>query len=172
EAVRGGERSAWVDGGGVVVGSYWERLSGDRAGREVMPLLFRPGREHAALVAEELVRSGGFALVVLTGSGAGRLGDGEGVRLGSGAREGGSALVVVAEGAPVSHLRARSWLDPSGFLWRRGPWEPVSLEAVAMRVRVRAMGMDRKVRFRLPVEHHDVRMSLEPGLVDRRGVRR
>ena len=160
--VRSGERAAWVDGAGEVAGAYW--ASG--------PVLFRPGRELAPVVAEELLRSGGFALVVVTG-GVGRMGDGGGVRLGRGAREGGAALVLVAEDTPVSHLRAESSYDPAGFGWRRGPFgEPVSLETVTVRARIRSMGLDRKVRFRLPVEVHDVRLSLEPRLVDRRGVRR
>jgi hypothetical protein len=124
------------------------------------------------MVAEELLRSGGFALVVLVGGGAG-LGDGEGIRLGRGAREGGAAFVAVAGGAPVSHLRARSSYDPTGFGWRRGPFgEPASLESVVVKARIQSMGLDRKVRFSLPVEHHDVRLSLEPRLVDRRGARR
>jgi hypothetical protein len=161
-AVSSGERAAWVDGAGVVAGSYWT------AG----PLLFRPRPEHAAGCAEELLRSGGFALVVLAG-GAGGLGEGEGVRLGRAAREGGGAFVVLAESAPVSHLRARSAFDVAGFQWRRGPFgEPVSLEAVAVQVKLESMGLNRRARFRLPVEHHDVRLSLEPLLVDRRGVGR
>jgi hypothetical protein len=132
--------------------------------------LFRPGAE-SSWVAEELLRSGGFALVVLVKGGAG-LGDGEGVRLGRGAREGGASFVAVCGGAPVSHLRMRSSFDPGGFEWRRGPFgEPVALESVAVRVRMRSMGLDREARFRLPVEVHDVRLSLEPDLVDRRGVR-
>jgi hypothetical protein len=163
-AASSGERAAWVEelgvGAGVAAGAY----------RPGGPLLFRPPPEHAAACAEELLRSGGFALVVLTGGGAG-LGDGEGVRLGRAAREGGSAFVAVAGGAPLSHLRARSAFDPTGFRWRRGPFgEPVSLESVAVRVRLESMGLDRRVRFRLPVEHHHVRLSLEPRLVDRRGV--
>jgi hypothetical protein len=160
--VSSGERSAWVDGSGVIAGTYWKRG----------PLLFRPRAEHAASCAEELLRSGGFALVVLTCGGAG-LGDGEGVRLGRGAREGGATFVVVGESTPVAHLRARSAFDPSGFRWRRGPFgEPVWLESVAVRTQLESMGLSRRVRFRLPVEHHDARLSLEPLLVDRRGIGR
>jgi hypothetical protein len=160
--VSSGERSAWVDGAGVIAGTYWKRG----------PLLFRPRVEDTASCAEELLRSGGFALVILTCGGAG-LGDGQGVRLGRGAREGGSALVVVGKGAPVAHLRASSAFDPSGFRWRRGPFgEPVSLESVAVRAQLESMGLSRRVRFRLAVEHHDARLSLEPLLVDRRGVGR
>jgi hypothetical protein len=160
--VAGGERAAWVDGAGVVAGAYW------RSG----PFLVRPDQATAAACAEELLRSGGFALVVLMGGGAG-LGDGEGVRLGRGAREGGAAFVAVAEGAPVSHLRMRTAYDPGGFRWRRGPFgEPAILESVMVRARLESMGLDRRVRFRLGVEYHDERLSLEPRLVDRRGVRR
>jgi hypothetical protein len=159
-----GERAAWVDGAGVVAGAYWgESPEG--------LLLFRPSAG-AAGCAEELLRSGGFALVVLAG-GVGGLGDGEGVRLGRAAREGGSAFVALAGSAPVSHLRARSAFEVEGFQWRRGPFgEPVSLETVAVRVTLESMGLNRRARFRLPVEHHDVRLSLEPRLVDRRGVGR
>ncbi|HUG39970.1 MAG TPA: hypothetical protein VMM12_05780, partial [Longimicrobiales bacterium] len=96
-----GERAAWVDGAGHVSGASW--VGG--------PALFRPGSEHVAACAEELLRSGGFALVVVVRGGAG-LGDGEGIRLGRAAREGGSAFVAVTEKAPVSHLRARSSFDP------------------------------------------------------------
>lgn len=162
EVVGAGERAAWVDGAEVMAGAYW--ASG--------PLLFRPRGELAAECAEELLRSGGFALVVLTGGGAG-LGDGEGVRLGRAAREGGAAFVAVARGAPVSHLRVRSAFDPTGFRWRRSPFgEPATLEAVAVKAHLESLGLDRRVRFRMPVEHHDVRLSLEPRLVDRRGVGR
>ncbi len=174
-AVSRGERAAWVDGTGTVASAYWRRLLEVRGpgGAEVDgPLLFRPGPGQSSWVAEELLRSGGFALVVLVGGGGG-LGDGEGVRLGRGAREGGAAFVAVSGGAPVSHLRMRSSLDAGGFEWRRGPFEePVALESVAVRVRARSMGLNRKTLFRLPVEVHDVRLSLEPELVDRRGVRR
>ena len=161
-AVTAGERAAWVDGAGAVAGAYW--------GGEAW--LFRPSPELAALCAEELLNSGGFAVVVLA-AGARSLAEGEGVRLGRAAREGGSSFVAMAEGAPISHLRVGSTFDPGGFRWRRGPFgEPASLERVTVRARLESMGLDRRIRFRLPVEHHDVRLSLEPRLVDRRGVLR
>ncbi len=185
-AMAGGERTVWVDGAGVIAGAYWNgsgRAAGgaaeDGAAEEAsLPLLFRPADPvNGAACAEELLRSGGFALVVWTGGGAGGSGrglaDGEGVRLGRAAREGGAAFVAVAGGAPVSHLKIRTAFDPGGFRWRRGPFgEPALLESVVVRARLESMGLDRRVRFRLGVEHHDVRLSLEPGLVDRRGVRR
>jgi hypothetical protein len=159
-----GERAAWVDGAGVVTGPAGQVAGG--------ALLFRPSSSEALSCAEELLRSGGFVLVVLAGRDAG-LGDGEGIRLGRAAREGGGALVVVGKSAPVSHLRVRSALDLEGFRWRRDPFgEPVSLESVVVRAKLESMGLNRRTRFRLPVEYHDVRMSLEPRLVDRRGVGR
>jgi hypothetical protein len=166
----GGERAAWVESGeGGRRGGVLTYAAGSGAGGA---LLFRPPSREAAWCAEELLRSGGFVLVVLKGRGEG-LGDGEGIRLGRAAREGGGAVVVVGEAVPVSHLRARSSLDLEGFRWHRDPFgEPVSLESVVIRVRLESMGLDRRTRFRLPVEYHDVRLSLEPGLVDRRGVGR
>ena len=161
-AVTAGERAAWVDGAGAVAGTYW--------GGEAW--LFRPSPELAALCAEELLSSGGFAVVVLA-AGVRSLAEGEGVRLSRAAREGGSAFVAMAEGAPISHLRVGSTFDSGGFCWRRGPFgEPASLEQVTVRARLESMGLDRRIRFRLTVEHHDVRLSLEPRLVDRRGVLR
>ena len=168
--VAGGERAAWVDGAGVVSGACW--VDG--------PLLFRPDPTNATACAEELLRSGGFALVVLTGgapggvsTGAWRLSDGVGVRLGRGAREGGAAFVAVAGDAPIAHLKVRTVVDPGGCRWREGPFgEPAALESVRIRARLESMGLDRRVRFRLDVEMHHVRLSLEPRLVDRRGVRR
>jgi hypothetical protein len=166
----GGERAAWVDGAGTLSAASWAGWV--RGPESRAPVLYRPGPDRASVVAEELLRSGGFALVVLAGVGEGR-GDGEGIRLGRGARAGGAALVLMAGSAPVSHLRVRSGFDPAGFRWRRGPFgEPVSLESVVIRARLESMGLDRRTRFRIPVEHHDVRLSLEPRLVDRRGVGR
>ncbi len=53
-----GERAAWVDAAGTMAGAFWR----------VGPALLRPaGRVEALACAEELLRSGGFALVVLSG---------------------------------------------------------------------------------------------------------
>lgn len=164
-AVGRGERAAWVDGTRSIVGTYW------RAG----PVLVRPSdRDEALECAEVLLRSGGFALVVLAGCDEGRgLPEAPGVRLSRGAKEGGSVLAVVTQAAPVTHLRARSRIPPEGYHWRRGPFgEPVEATAVTVEARLEALGVSRRARFTLPVQDHDVRMFLEPGLVDRRGVLR
>ncbi|MFW6201096.1 MAG: hypothetical protein ACOC8B_00840, partial [Gemmatimonadota bacterium] len=71
-----GERAAWVDADRLVAGEHW------RSG----PLLVRPAdRRQALACVEELVRSGGFALVVLSLAGTARprrtaLSDAEGLR--------------------------------------------------------------------------------------------
>src|SRR5262245_42277440 len=53
-----GERAAWIDGARTIAGAFWD------AG----PLLLRPSSPlHAIRAADELLRSGGFRLVVLTG---------------------------------------------------------------------------------------------------------
>ncbi|MFO7259805.1 MAG: hypothetical protein DIU52_001535 [bacterium] len=163
EAVRRGERAAWVDGAGMVAGEFWR----------VGPLLVRPavgeGRGRAALAAaEELLRSGGFALVVVSGVEA--VGT-EAVRLARAAREGGSALVMLTAGVPVAALRVRSRIAPDGYRWRRGPFgEPAEVEAVEVQVQATAMGWSARAELVLPVARHDLRLSLDPGLADRRGA--
>lgn len=157
--VRRGERAAWVEGRGVEAGFPWG------AG----PMVVRPsGARDALLSAEELLRSGGFGLVVLVGP---ALPDVEGVRLSRAAREGGSALVVVSDKVRSAAVRLRSRIAPEGYRWRRGALgEPVEVEAVEMEVEVRAPGANARTVFQLPVARHEVRLSLEPGRVDRRGA--
>jgi hypothetical protein len=157
-----GERSAWVDGAGRVLGESWP------AG----PLLVRPGGERAALAcAEELLRSGGFGLVVL--GGAERAAGREAVRLTRAAREGGGAFVMVGEASDTAHLRVRSRMPPDGYRWRRGPFgERSEVEAVTIEVEASALGWSGRTRFVLPVLGHRGRVALDPLLVDRRGVRK
>jgi hypothetical protein len=161
-AVRCGERSVWVDGSGALTAGFW------RAG----PLLVRPGRERAALgSAEELVRCGGYALVVVTG--AGREGGREAVRLSRAARAGGAALVLVGEEAAVTHLRVSSHIEPEGYRWRRDPFgEPVEVTAVRIEVEASSLGWSGRTSFELPVRTHRTRLAPEPRLVDRRGAQR
>lgn len=166
-----GERAAWVDGARVVTGWGWLSAVAGEEGRPC-PVLVRPGGAREALVcAEELLRSGGFALVVLAGV---EVTDAELVRLSRAAREGGGAFVVRLGGgrAGVAGLRLVSRIVPESCRWRPDPFGGVAeVEAVRVRVRAVAMGWDARTEFSLPVVHHDVRLSLEPGLVDRRGVR-
>ncbi len=162
EVVRaGGERAVWVDGARVVVGDAWWEAGG--------ALRVRPAGALEALVcAEELVRSGGFGLVVVTG--VGRALVPEAVRLSRAAREGGSALVAVGE-APLAALRLASRLLPEGVEWMPGPLgEPAAPAAVRLRVQATSLGLDARAEFMIPVVQHALRLSMEPGLVDRRGA--
>src|SRR5687768_6682890 len=61
QAVAGrGERAAWIDGAGTIAGDSWKPGA----------LLLKPEGELESLIcAEELLRSGGFGLVVLSGAG-------------------------------------------------------------------------------------------------------
>jgi hypothetical protein len=161
EVVAKGERAAWVDGMGVTTGDGWETGAA----------LFRPhGPLRALECAEELVRTGGFGLVVLSGV---KGEDAERVRLTRAVREGGGVLVLVDRGGFMAGVRLTTQLDPTGYCWRRDVFgEPAELESVRVKARVTAMGWNREAEFSLRVASHDVRMSLEPALVDRRGVAR
>lgn len=161
-AVRRGERSAWVDAGGALSADFW------RQG----PLLVRPPTERDALMsAEELLRSGGFGLVVLAGSG--RDASREAVRLARAARAGGAAFVLAAPQAAVTHLRVTSRIHPEGYRWRRDPFgEPVEVMAVRVEVEASSMGWSGRTTFEMPVRTHRARLSPEPRLVDRRGAKR
>jgi hypothetical protein len=159
-AVGRGERSAWIDAARRVTADSW------RAG----PLLVRPANELDALVcAEELLRSGGFALVVLAGADAGV--SREVTRLSRAAKEGGAALVAMTRQATVANLRIQSRIAPDGYRWRRGPFgEVVDVESVVVHIEAAAMGWSARTELELPVLVHSPRASLSPGLVDRRGV--
>ena len=156
-----GERAAWVDGEHMLTSNSW--LDG--------PVLLKPVTRRAALRAtEEILRSGGFALVVLSGT------DPQGqeaVRLTRAAREGGSALVSLTTSSALSSLRVSSALDPKGYHWHRTPFgEPAVAHDVLVRVRARAMGWNAHTQFLVPVLHHELRLTLEQGQPDRRGAKR
>ncbi len=161
-----GERAAWVDG----AGSLMCLPGGDRGEVAVgtPPLVLRPRDGRAALAcAEELLRSGGFALVVLSGAEVVGV---EAVRLSRAVREGGGAFVALGAGASIAALRLESRIAPEGYRWRLGALgEPAEVESVTVEVRVWGMGLSARAEFRLPVVYHELRLSLEPGLVDRRG---
>lgn len=161
-AVERGERAAWVDAACTVAADQW------RSG----PLLLRPSGETEALVcAEELLRSGGFALVVVAGCGRGL--ERSGVRLGRSAREGGAAFVALGGDAPVTHLRLASRIAPDDYRWVRGVFgEPAEVVAVTVHVRARSLGWSGETDFRLPVVGHAQRIAPACWLSDRRGVKR
>jgi len=157
-----GERAAWVDAQGAVTGDGWLRG----------PLLVRPAGEAEALACvEELLRSGAFGLVVLSGAEAGAAR--EAVRLSRAARAVGGALVLMAATAPVAALRLASRITPAGWSWRLDPFgQPVEPAAAEVEVRASTMGWQGRTRLRLPVRGHRPRAALDPLLVDRRGAHR
>lgn len=161
-AVGRGERAVWLDAAGTATGEFWPRGV----------LLVRPADEGSALsAAEELLRSGGFALVVVAGVSAAA--ERESVRLSRVAREGGGALVLLGRvGSSAARLRLESGYRPEAHVWHPDPFgEPAELESLGVRVAARTMGWAREITFNLPVKDHAYRLSLDPRLVDRRGVR-
>jgi hypothetical protein len=158
-ALAAGERAAWIDTLSTVAGAFWD------AG----PVLVRPtSRLNALRSAEELLRSGGFALVVLAGADPRGV---ETVRLTRATRDGGSALVALTTHAAMAALRITSRIHPDDYLWRPTPFgDPAELTGVRVHVHATAVGWKARADIVLPIEHHELRLSLEPGLADRRGV--
>lgn len=151
-----GERSAWIDGGTTIAGAFW--TDG--------PYLVRPASHLDAIrAAGELLRSGGFSLLVLAGCDPQGV---ETVRLTRAAREGGTALVAIGTATSMASVRLSSRLVR--WQWRRTPFgEPADARQATVRVQSRAAGWNAHVEFPLPVLPHELRLSLEPALVDRRG---
>jgi hypothetical protein len=155
------ERAAWIDGAGTIAGAFWEPG----------PLLLRPKTpRHALRAAEELLRSGGFALVVLAGvepQGT------ETVRLVRAAHEGNGALVALTALVALAALRLTTRILPHGYTWRHDPFgEPAEVVEAKVSVRARALGWNAHAEFPMPVTRHELRLSLEPGVADRRGAKR
>src|SRR5258708_30440597 len=155
-----GERAVWIAGLGTVAGPFWEEG----------PILVRPrNRQHGLRGAEELLRCGGFALVVIAGI------EPEGtetVQLSRAAREGGGALVTLTTHASMASLRVTSQILRESYRWRKTPFgDPAEAQEAMIRVRARSLGWNRSADISVPVIPYDIRMSIEPGLRDRRGVR-
>ena len=160
--VAGGERAGWIDGDNTLAGDFWSQDPGGL-------YLIRPkSRIHAMRAAEELLRSGGFSLLVLAGTEPQGT---ETVRLTRAAREGGTALVSVGTSASMASLKLASRL--LRWRWRRTPFgDPADAVAVTVRVDARAIGVSSHAVFPIPVSHHELRLSLESELADRRGLPR
>jgi hypothetical protein len=157
--VANGERAAWIDGDNTIAGAFWTHG----------PLLIRPtSRLHALRAAEELLRSGGFSLLVLAGAEPHGT---ESVRLTRATREGGAALVTLGTSASMASLRLTSRL--MRYRWRRTPFgDPACAEDVIVRISAKAAGWSAHTEIPIPVLHHELRLSLESELADRRGLPR
>ena len=157
--VANGERAAWIDALGTITGEFWEEG----------PVLVRPASRLDSLrCAEELLRCGGFSLLVLSGA------EPEGtemVRLSRSAREGGSAFVALTPHTSMASLRLTSRILPQSYRWRRSPFgDPAEARSAMIRVRAYSLGWNRETEFSIPIARYDQRISLEAGIVDRRGV--
>jgi hypothetical protein len=156
-----GERAAWIDGLGTISGEFWEEG----------PVLVRPAnRRNSLRAAEELLRCGGFSLIVLAGSEPAGT---EMVRLSRAAREGGAAFVTLTSHTSMASIRLVSRIMPHSYVWRRSPFgDPAEACSASVKVRAQSLGWNKQAEFRVPVIPHDLRNSLEPGLPDRRGLRK
>lgn len=159
KAVASGERAAWIDGLGCISGPYWKEG----------PLLVRPKSRTTALRGtEELLRCGGFALVVLSGIEPDAT---ETVRLSRAAREGGGAFVALTPHAAMASLRLTSSILPRGYDWEPSPFgEPAQVRRARILVHAHSLGWSAKTELVLPVSQHALRYALDSGTVDRRGV--
>lgn len=159
KTVADGDRAAWIDGARTIAGAFWDDG----------PLLVRPEcHTHAVRAADELIRSGGFRLVVLTGI---KATDTETMRLVRAVHDGGGAFVTITPNANMAALRLSARIDQ--YRWSFDPFgEPAELQDVRVRIHARALGWDKRAEFSLPVQSHELRLSLESGLADRRGLPR
>lgn len=156
-----GERSAWIDGLGTISGQFWKEG----------PVLVRPAnRKNSLRAAEELLRCGGFSLIVLAGTEPQGT---EMVRLSRSAREGGAAFVALTSHTSMASLRLTSRITPHSYVWTRSAFgEPAEACSASIKVRAQSLGWNKSTEFRVPVISYDLRAALEPGLPDRRGNRR
>ena len=159
KTVASGERAAWIDGMGCISGPFWKEG----------PLLVRPtSRKTALRGTEELLRCGGFALVVLSGIEPDAT---ETVRLSRAAREGGGAFVALTPRAAMASLRLTSSILPRGYDWEASPFgEPALVRRARVLVHAHSLGWSAKTELVLPVSQHSLRNALDAGVVDRRGV--
>jgi hypothetical protein len=160
-ALAQGDRAAWIDAAGVVTGTSWDDG----------PLLVKPrGAKQAVAAADLLLRCGGFRLVVLAMENTANLADADTVRLVRAAHEGGGAFAVLAARAPMAALRLATRIAPDAYRWHEGPFgDPADARDVRLSAEVRALGWHKQATFTLPVESHELRLSLDTGLADRRG---
>jgi hypothetical protein len=156
-----GERAAWIDGAGTIAGDSWKPG----------PFLLKPEGELESLIcAEELLRSGGFGLVVLSGAGKAFLQ--EDVRLSRAVREGGGSFVALHTTSTLAHLRIVSRISPDGYHWRLNPFgEPAEVTEVKVQVEAQAMGWTGRTLVSLPVVTYQYRTASENRLIDRRGAK-
>jgi hypothetical protein len=132
-------------------------------------MVVRPDNLELALrAAEILLRSGGLSLVVLTGVDPDQT---QMLRLSRMVHEGQGAFVALTDRTLTASLQIVSSFLPDRYRWMLGPFgEVAAIESVAVRVEARSPGWRAQTMLFLPALAHDLRLSLEPGLADRRGL--
>ena len=179
EVMARGQRAAWVDASGIsgAVAEWeagWcgrrERLGPVSSPLGRLPVLVHPaGPVEALACTEELLTSGGFGLLVLAG--VSDFSASAGVRLSRAAQSGGGAFVLVGQAPPVASLRVAARIVPEGYRWRRDAFgDPAEVESVGVDMEVAGLGLLARTEFRMRVVSHEVCLSLEPGLADRRSA--
>lgn len=153
-----GQRVAWIDGARTIGPSGFDG-----------PLIVRPDDGALALrSAEILLRSGGFALIVMTGCDPEHQGM---LRLSRMVHEGQGAFVALTARSLTATVRVSSRFLLDRFRWATGPFGDVAaVESVAIEITVKASGWSRSAFLNLPAASHELRLSVEPGLADRRGT--
>jgi hypothetical protein len=97
----------------------------------------------------------------------------ENVRLSRAAREGGGSLVTLTTHTSMASLRVSSRILSDSYRWRKDPFgDPAIAEEASIHVRASSLGWSRGVDLPIAVVPVDLRLSLENGLLDRRGVTR
>ena len=160
-AVAAGERVVWIDGQGTIAGAFWT----------TGPILVRPkDRTYALRAADVLLRSGGFAFVVLTGV---EPQGNENVRLARATHEGGAAFVALTSNAAMAGIKVSSNILPADYTWQRTPHgDPALIDAVTVHINVASLGWNRRADVTIPVIRDDPRAALDPSIPDRRGASR
>ena len=95
------------------------------------------------------------------------------VRLSRAAREGGSAFVALTSHTSMASVRLLSRIMPDSYTWKRSPFgDPAEACSATIRIHAQSLGWNRQTELRVPVAKYELRAALEPGLPDRRGIRK
>jgi hypothetical protein len=71
----------------------------------------------------------------------------------------------------MASLRITSRILPESYRWLKTPFgEPADVQEVRLRVKAWSLGWNRETEFTVPVIPYDLRMALERGVPDRRGL--
>ncbi len=95
------------------------------------------------------------------------------VRLSRAAREGGAAFVALTTHTSMASVRLVSRIMPDSYIWKRTPFgDPAEAASARIKVSVQSLGWNRHTEIAMPVIPFEMRSALDPGLPDRRGLKR